>query len=232
MARVLPGTFWIRTYSPAPLSVRCLLGPTPVKVTDGYAKWDVIDRPKRRALTEWVGTNPLTVEVDIIIDYFSDPDRNPGLQCEDDIRDIESMAGLDFDGDVKPPLCLWDANAAHDNSEAAHLRWVIFRIDWNDTVMFTDAGNRVRQGALLTLMQYVEDEFITATGASKNKKKTSQNRSSKKDRYRVKKSDRNLKDIAQKELGNANLWTKIARLNGLRSPNRTKKWPKYLKMPV
>lgn len=230
MAKVTPGTFWIRTHHPTEMSVKCLLGPDPVRVTDGYAKWTVVDRKKRRGITEWVGTNPLTVEVGFLIDYFDDPDDNPGLRCQRDIRDLEEMAGLNFDGDVKPPECLWDANAPHDNAEAAHLRWIVFKLEWGDS-MFNKEGNKVRQGGTITLMQSVTDAFITATGAAKNRKKTGQNKPKKKKLYTVKKSDSTLKEIAQNELGNANLWTKIAKLNGLRSPNRTKNWPKKLKMP-
>lgn len=233
MSLVVPqGTLWIRPANKkSKLEVRCLLGPDAIQVIDGYAQWQTIARPKRRAITEWTGTNPLKVSISFVIDYTGDTAELPGLRCERDIRDLEEMAGLNFDGDVRPPELVWDANAPHDNSQASHLTWIIVTLTWGD-VMYNTAGNKVRQAGTMELSQFVADEFITATGSGKNRKKTgASTKLKKKSRYLVKKSDKDLKQIAQNELGNANLWTEIAKLNGLRSPKRSKKWPKYLKMP-
>jgi hypothetical protein len=229
---VLPGVLKLETVTPfqrRTISIKCLLGPDPIAVTDGYAKWEVIDRRKRRGITEWTGTNPLVVELAFVIDYFSSTEDNPGLACEEDIRDLETMAGLIEGGDVKPPEIVWEANGPHDNAEASHLTWVIKDLKWGDA-MYTDAGNRIRQAGTLQLLQFVPDEFLTLGGAAKNQKKTGK-KLRRNTRYKVKKSDKDLKSIAQHELGNANLWTEIAKLNKLRGPKRTKKWPAYLLLP-
>lgn len=218
MADVALGAIWLRAYKPGRgaepyLQLRCLLGAGSPHVIDGYAKWVTVDRKRKRAVTEWTGTNPLKIEIPIVIDYHTDPFELGGMRCEADIRSLEKMAGLDEPGDVYPPHVLWDANAMHDNKEASHLRWYITDIQWGEA-MWHPAGNRIRQAAVIQITQKVDDEFITASGAkkqrAKKKKKSSAAPATK--TYKVKAGDKSLRHIASRELGNANLWTEIADL--------------------
>lgn len=219
MARVPPGILWMRAYKagrgPDPyVQLRCLLGEGNPRVIDGYAKWVTVDRKRKRAITEWVGTNPLKIEISIVIDYHADPYPLAGVRCEADIRALERMAGLDADGNVRPPLVLWDANSPHDNEEAGHLQWLVTDIQWG-AAMWNDYGNRIRQAAVIQITQYVEDQFITASAAQQQRAKRKRKTSSAKPKtktYRVKSSDKSLRHIAARELGNANLWTVIADL--------------------
>lgn len=230
MARVPLGILWMRAYKhgrgPGPyLELRCLLGQGSPRVIDGYAKWVTVERKRKRAVTEWTGTNPLKIEIPLVIDYHTDPFELGGMRCEADIRTLERMAGLDYPGEVYPPEILWDANAPHDASEAGHLRWLVTDIQWGDA-MWHPAGNRIRQSATIQLTQKVDDEFITVSGAQlqrKKKKKKSAGKPAVKT-YKVKAGDKSLRHIAARELGNANLWTIIADLQNpkIRDPNNIK----------
>lgn len=217
MARVALGTIWIRAYKPGRgpgpyLELRCLLGQGSPRVIDGYAKWVSVERKRKRAVTEWTGTNPLKVEIPLVIDYHTSPFEFGGMKCEADIRTLERMAGLDEPGDVFPPEVLWDANASHDNSEASHLRWYVTDLQWGDA-MWHGAGNRIRQAATIQLTQKVDDDFITS-GAKKQRAKKRRKKGGRpaSRTYRVKAGDKSLKHIAARELGNAALWTVIANL--------------------
>lgn len=221
MGDVVSGTAWLRSYVPGAkhqptYSLRCLLGSNPPKVIEGYANWNQIERPKRKSLTEWRGTKPLKVELSLIIDHFDD---NDGNACEHEMRQLELMAGASQEGqdESHPPLVLWDANAQHDDREAGHLRWVIETLAWENLMWNREGPNIIRAECTVTLMEFVEDEFITEGGAQKHRKRTKGNKhktttSHRASTYQVTLADtqkQGLKTIAAKRLGSAKKWRVI-----------------------
>lgn len=235
MGTVTKGWVSIREYVPGPgkstINVECYLGPTPPKVIGGYARWENITRPKRKAVTEWQGIDPMRVELDILIDYHEATyhGTNPGVKCEQDMRNLELLAGATEKdkGPKHPPLIHWDANMMHDDHHAGHVSWVIESLEWGE-IMFNDTPNIVRAAAKVVLMEWVEDEFITQSGAKKNrsrknaKGKNKKGRSGKSSTYRVTIQDtqrQGLKTIAIKKFGDVTRWRDIAKLNKIRDPH-------------
>lgn len=206
MGQVPPGRLWIRTVGFKPQTeVRCYLGETAPKVIDGYGGWTVIARNRNRGLTEWTGNNPLAVEITFLMDDWSGQ-----KSVEQDMRDLERMAGLD-EGMREPPRVHWDANAMHDNREAGQLLWIVEGLEWDTNMSRNSDGETVRASGTLTVRQYVGDVFIIAAS-----QKT----------YKVVKGD-TLMTIAKKKLGNASRWREIKNLN----PGKVRD-PKHLKTGI
>lgn len=148
-------------------------GDTPPAVTDGYANWEVLDRPGRVGITQFQGYNPIGLEVPV---RFESDDRNDeagGLDIEADIRLLERMAGRGIGteetgpGPATPPgivrvtatkagkiVPLFGANYAQHPTNPNPPEYVITGIDWGDAWR-NSHGNRIRQLATVTLWQYV-----------------------------------------------------------------------------
>jgi hypothetical protein len=163
-------------------------------------------------LTEWGGSEPVQVEIEILFDRFA---QNMGVETEEDIRTLERMAGLDIDGNHEPPLVQWNANGPHDYHEAAHLEWFVEDIDWGDAIR-NSSGNRIRQYVTVHLRQHVTDTFLeTGASANRNKnKKTTKTRIFKNKTHYVHKGE-TLQIIARDE-GHPEAWKDIKKLNKIR----------------
>jgi len=174
-------------------------------VIDGYAGWEVIDRPKRRALTYWKGSNPVRLQVPILIDNFIE-----GTTIEPKCRMLEKMAGLTHDGDQPPTIQIHSNGVVpHDYEEANQNKWVIETLDWGDAIR-NHAGNRVRQAATITFLLYTDATSLKRLGQRLGGGGIKL--------YVVKTSDKSLRTIAKKQLGDSKKWREIASLNGIRDP--------------
>lgn len=161
----------------APLDVRSsVIGSFDVKagdsapvVKEGYAKYESVDRPMRTGLTLFTGYDPITMDVPITFEAFS---SRRGLDLERDIALLERMAGrgifkgagtgfpgyvnvstTDNRGNVVPliPRSL-QAHPTNPNPP----KWVVSELAWDEEPLRNREGNRLRQKATVTLMQYVQ----------------------------------------------------------------------------
>jgi hypothetical protein len=171
-------------------------------VTDGYAGWEVVPRPKRVAVTEWRGRNPL--------DYYMTGIENPGIHCEDKVSKLEKLCGLGHGH--QPPICRVDGQGAipHDYTVRPGLHWVIEALAWDKAIeLRTQAtGRRLRCGGTITVRQ-----FSTARDVLRTIKST--DRAIQPRKYIVKKGD-TLNKIAKKFYKDPNKWKIIADANKLR----------------
>jgi hypothetical protein len=144
-----------------------LAGDSPPRLVAGYQKLTVIDRPGRTGLTHFEGYDPLTMEVPIRFEQFIGRD---GEGVEERIARLERMAGRgNFKGasagsaaiiriattdnaghviPLVPPNFQW----SQQNPSAP--QWRIADIDWDENPIRDDDGNRIRQGAVVTVMQH------------------------------------------------------------------------------
>lgn len=196
-----------------PLELTVLLGDGEIGVSGGSGGYSEIERPKRVSLTEWQGHTPRSMELPIILDgYVSD------RSVEKDVATLQRMARKISD-DARTPLITVEGKVPLTN-----VIWVINDISWESQERSIATGNRIRQVASISLLEYVEGELTVRR--KKHPQKTFR-------LYTVKQGD-TLGKIAAKLLGKASRWKEIKRLNPkppIRDPNNLKRGRK-LKVPV
>lgn len=215
-----------------PLSVTAILGTTPPVPSDGYGGWNLVTRPRRKALTEWGGINPLRVLVTVILGVK--PGRSGqildgyalGTSCETDRTTLERMAQPPSPGS-EPPLVTVHGAVPHANDGP----WVIESFDWDQNPIIA-GGKLARQEVTVHLLEYVRDDRLVdlnaaqtarlqASIASATAARTAggtSNQTPHQKTYVVKSGDTLVK-IAASVLGNYKRWGEIATLNHLTDPD-------------
>lgn len=213
-------------------SCTALLGDTVPQVTDGYGGWTTEQRARRQAFTFWTGPNPLTLDIPIMFDGWS---QNHSQEYQ--IHQLELMAGIDG---TEPPLVIINAAGAvpHDFTRYSKHDWVISQIQWGDADRRAN-GDRLRQAATVTVMKYISDDTLAdispATTRRGKKGRGGQRgkavRGAKKHEYVVKDRE-TLETIAAKRLGKASRWREIKKLNPrFRDPKKIVPIGTILRMP-
>jgi hypothetical protein len=211
------------------LSFTAYMTKAPVVVA-GYGGWSRVARPHRKALTEWVGRDSVSIQIEFLVDTVDDDTPGTGVFVENQCRDLESIGGVEST-DPEPPLCRLSSTPAplmpHGYHRATHVKWFLDTLAWDaDQTIYNRAGNRVRAAGTLTMTQFVEDTRLQGLSASKRRKtnRGSTKRSgSKKKTYVVKPGD-TLSSIAAKKsiYGDSSKWHAIARANKIRDPRHLK----------
>lgn len=150
-------------------------------VKEGYAKYETVDRPMRTGLTLFTGFDPIVMEVPVTFDAVM---SREGEALERDIACLERMAGrgifhgagTGFPGYVNVsvtdnrgnvvPLIPRSLQAHKSNTNPP--KWVVSGIEWDDEPLRNKAGNRIRQKAVVTLMQYVQVGLLRAPEPSRS----------------------------------------------------------------
>jgi nucleoid-associated protein YgaU len=205
--------------------------------TAGYGGWSRVARPQKGALTEWVGRDALSVEVEFLVDNFGSGDNIPGTLDQDQNAEVETaaqvldeLAGVEA-GDPEPPLLKVLGNPTgiipHDYSRASQNKWFIETLSWDkDLARYNNDGNRTRCGGTMVLTVYRADDRLSRRAARGKSSK-----GSKKKTYTVKKGDSLRKIAARKDIyGDASKWKKIATANKIRDPKHLRIGQK-LKIP-
>jgi hypothetical protein len=198
--------------------VYAILGPTNPVLANGYGGWSVVNRPQRKALTNWEGHQPFQMELDL---YFSDFKNDDSVEKQ--IVHLERMALVDTDlNPNRPPVIRIHGDAIP--KIAKNLAWVIQDIKWGETKRSENHGFRTRQQVLVSLLEHIDgglvDERKTKPGSGHKPKYRT---------YTVKKGD-TLQGIAKKLLGKASRWQEIAKINNIHDP-RNLKVGKKLRVP-
>jgi hypothetical protein len=195
--------------------------------TAGYGGWSRVARPQKGALTEWVGRDALSLEIEFLLDNFGsgedaipgtlDPDQNAEVEAAAQI--LDELAGVEA-GDPEPPLMKVLGKPTgiipHDYSRASQNKWFIETLVWDkDLARYNMEGNRVRAGGTMTITVHQADDRLSRR-AGRNKQGA---KGSKKKTYIVKKGDTLRKIAARKDIyGDASKWKKIADANKIRDP--------------
>lgn len=147
-----------------------LCGANPPKITDGYAKWNVLDRPMERGLTILQGYDPAQMVVEIIFGLF-DPsqgwqtDDPSGMQVEQDIGWLEWMGGSNFQGGPSPAMYVYSYAVAGTVAggqsnlippQYRNMPWIVASngLQWGQAWRNPN-GFRVYQEATITLQNYL-----------------------------------------------------------------------------
>ena len=169
------------------------LGPSNPKI-EGVGGWEEINRPLRKAATEWTGQPLLKVTCELLFNGWA---TDESQQAE--YNKLQEMAWARNDSRTRPTRVKISSPTI---SLGAGRDWVIADLQmgegWRDS-----ASRLLRQYATLVLWEY---EAIDVVKKKKRKK------AAKKRRYTVKRGDTLMK-IAQKELGSSKKWRDLKKLN-------------------
>lgn len=151
-------------------------------ITDGYAKFSVIDRPARTGITKFDGYNPVTMPLDV---RFERRGEYTGAEIERDIDLLERMAGrgaysgaasgppaivrVSVTGPSGKPVPLIPLNYQWSDDNPAAPLWRVAGIEWGDAQR-NKAGNRYRQLATITLQQHTSLHLLGSRSATKRSK--------------------------------------------------------------
>lgn len=203
--------------------------PEQVIPTGKAGGWSEILRPRRLAISHWDGQPLEGREFTLVFDGFSTDDSQ-----EEQIQKLENMAKPRESGKA-PPILKLDYGRMGENKH-----WVISDLEYGQEHRGSQL-NRVFQAITVRLVEFVDPEIQMShvkrkkerdkdkgKGDGKGKKdgddkddRKNVSRHGERKRHIVKRGD-TLASIAAKQLGNANEWKRIARLNDIRDPNRIK----------
>jgi len=125
------------------------LGSDAPRYSGGSAKWDIVDRPRRKGLTQFTGEEPWTCVLKIMFNQWPDGDIEPLVKIvEDRMHRPEDRVEPDL-------LRLTGPAMAHSD-----LVWVLTNVDDSGMVERRSDGHRCRQELSLTFLEYVSPELI------------------------------------------------------------------------
>lgn len=134
---------------------------TPPTPTGGYAIWQPVARPLRRALTVFQGFNPQELTLDILFARWDQnngwgSDDQTGMLVEADINKLEWMGGQNYIHSQSPAVTLAASNSSGDLIPGPYqnLTWVVTGITWG-RAWRSPGGFRVWQEANVTLQAYL-----------------------------------------------------------------------------
>lgn len=172
-----------------------LLGDSPPTVTQGYSKFNEIERPKRSDVIEYTGKTLFKESIPCMLDGWSE-----GRSVEPQIHTLELLS-LSRGGKGNPPQDFKiDGPIPHRN-----LQWYIESFDWGDAIY--DGAVRLRQIFVLNVVQKLDMPYIL-----KNGQDTPQ--ASKPGWRVVQTPDGDLRRLAQIMLGDSRLWNRMRQKNG------------------
>lgn len=196
-------------------AVTILLGDGTAKaVADGG--WSFVSRPKNVGFTTWDGQSPYTMTIPVMFDAFI---RQASVEA--DLEALRQIMRRPV-GPAKQPSPVRLAGPL----PLTNLLWVVQAVPTDAEIRRSVDGARVRASAEITLMEYVEADVLVSARPSPAKAATARQAASPKSgakpssrTYTVKSGD-TLSKIAAKMLGSYKRYTEIAKLNGIRDPNK------------
>jgi len=209
------------------LWVKALLAETAPSISGGYGGWEVVARPHRVSLTNWIGRDPVRMALPIMFDGFI-----AGDSIEPNITQLTRMGQPDDDGEP-PTLKVHGAVPRKDVS-----KWVIESLDWGTNIIWGMNPNgvsvRVRQDVTVNLLQFVAPDRAQLGGIQPPRPLPKKGRPKPRHKFHVIKKGDTIAKISTAEYGASLYQHDIAVANGIRDPKviTTKKWlGKSLRMP-
>lgn len=207
--------------------VRVLRGDTGPKMEAGFAKWQVVDRPKQRGVTIYNGMDPIGLAIPILFDGWI-----AGDSIQDDINNLYRMT-REVSGE--PPAVRINVGIAGGLPiDVTGIDWVITNVEQGDNQIwdFNHGGSlvRFRQDAVVHVLEKIDPKLLMIGTALPGNTRGSGPGKKHPTRYVVKPGD-TLPKISLAQLGERSRWREIAKLNSIADPrnikvNQTLKLPK------
>jgi hypothetical protein len=187
--------------------------------------WSLVQRARNASMTEWVGHDPVTMDVPISFDGWHDErpvSRETSLLYSFMRRRVGTRfepAAITCTGNIPLPF-----NTFH---------WVINSIGPVDEVRRQTDGHVVRANFVVSLIEYVPGDVIAHhkhSPAKAHQQKKGQSGAVNDTRVYVVKAGDTLPKIAARQLHKQSRWHEIAKMNGIRDPYHLKTG-RHLKIP-
>lgn len=193
------------------------------KITGGYGGWTVIPRPKRVGLTQWTGSDPIRLQFGIIFngwgtlgggDMRSEGKAANNVSVEPQCNALSKLALPDRPSRSRPPTVKVSSPGNLPFDEKVY---VIETLVWGDNVIRDrDSGLRLRAGAAITLLEFIDDiVFTTLSAAKTNRTAKAVNGAFAVKNVHIVKAGETLVTIAHQA---GTTWNKLGKLNGIRDP--------------
>ena len=237
-----PQLGWVRISSvDPPITILARLSDARPNVTAGYGGWTEVVRPRRRPISVWAASPGLRMDLAILLDRW-----RIQSSVELQIAQLERLATPNASDGSTSRIRL---NAPGGGVPHQGRVWVIDTLTWGDALA-NAKGNRVRQQVTLGLLEYIADVRVDQ-GSSSQQARAKAAMATTKPGAAVKRviatrgrpqlqgrtvrsvagePGEDLLSIAARELGDADRWTEIAALNGIRDP-RTIKLGQVIRLP-
>lgn len=177
--------------------------------------WQIVDRPRRSATTEWLDYSPFTLQMSLLIDGMTEQPFAAPLSVEADVLRTESWE-VRAEGKIWPAVLQVTGPVPHNE-----LRWVVQALDWGAAIRHPIGGYRMQQAVTMTLLEYAPATIVTANTspakAAQQRADTSSTSTSSVRYYTVKAGD-TLPKIATAIYGDFRKWTVIGAMNGINDP--------------
>lgn len=192
------------------LSVIGLLGETPARITDGVGGWEVVERPRRAALTHYKGRSPFQMQINLMFDGWLNEESQ-----ELKLKKLTWMGLPPKKGKDPDPVRLYGALPFPSGGD-----WIINDLDYGNNVIWAAVEQdkppvRLRQDVTVTLLEHISADRVELLRSNIGLKPAHPAV------YTVKKGD-TLKSLAAKFYGDYKLWHKIAKANNIRDPSKVK----------
>jgi nucleoid-associated protein YgaU len=176
--------------------------------------WQVVDRPRQQAITQWYDASPMSLKLDLILDGGASRKSVEGLVTRTLSWQYPTA------GAQQPPVL---EAVGPIPASAKAMFWVLESIEVDaDKVIRNSGGDATQEMLTLTLWQYVPATASVLTALSPAQAAqlalTASGTSTARKNYTVKSGD-TLAKIAARVLGSASLWQEIALLNNIRDPS-------------
>lgn len=177
----------------------------PASIVGVGGRWNVVPRPRRTSFVTWDGSDPYTMDVPILFDGW---DLSRSQEKNIALLNHFSISPSDF---APPPQVYVDGALPVTGAV-----WVLSpQISWGTNVIWHEDGYRLRQDAIVHLLQFVEAEALSIKPPATS--------------HTVATGGRTLKQVSRDEYGTTKYWSAIQKANNIRDP---KKLPKTLRIPA
>ena len=195
----------------------CLLGDAVYGPAGGGGNggWQIVDRPRLVAATQWYDRSPMQLELPLMLDAHT-------LYLNSSISIEPLCYAVDLWQDRTPGKMQPPTLAISGPVPGQQHNWVLKSVTFNEALRNKVGGYRFQQKMTMTLYEYNSPLVSLAPAGSPAQAATAALNAEEASQsftiYVVVKGD-TLSKIASKVLGNYALWTRLATLNDIRDPN-------------